>query len=334
MSQLKTVVSIMKEVKRDELDIECEYMDDDVSDEEVISPPPPPTSNIIANTMTNISMVLDDMKDGKRGKNDTISLILASIEEVIEVRETNRTTFINTMLSRRFDSDEEEVSNRGDEEKSEIEILIEDKEVRMKKVPALEQLGIPLNPDMLQIVVREIAMLSNMFPKEKILSYQNWRGIKNELVQVPVCKNKETFDRMNRSKGFIDSIPSLIRGANTSIDNGEVASWVIRRLGHLYEDKFVKVGKELGYNFAMERMDVNMAQAMWDEANINTRSQRTIMRYMKASFGNKCIIPSSTDKKMTNLETLVTMNLLIHYMIIVKLTMKLSTSGLNLCCQP
>jgi hypothetical protein len=44
----------------------------------------------------------------------------------------------------------------------------------------------------------------------------------------------------------------------------------MRQLGYLYEDKFVKVGKELGYNFAMERMDVNMTQAMWDEANINT----------------------------------------------------------------
>ncbi len=90
------------------------------------------------------------------------------------------------------------------------------------------------------------------------------------MVQVPVCKNKETFDRMNRSKGFIDSIPSLIRGVNTSIDNGEVVSWIIRRLGYLFEDKFVKLGKELGYNFAMERMDVNMAQAMWDKTNINT----------------------------------------------------------------
>jgi hypothetical protein len=168
----------MKEVRNEELDIEQQYMDDNYSDEEGNGKSPLPASNIIANTMTNISMVLDDMKEGKRGKNDTISLILALIEKVIAVRETNRTRFINTMLSKRFDSDEVEISNGGDEEKSEIEILIEDKEVRMKKVPALEQLGIPLNPDMLQIVVKEIAMLSNMFPKEKILSYQNWRGIK------------------------------------------------------------------------------------------------------------------------------------------------------------
>jgi hypothetical protein len=71
----------------------------------------------------------------------------------------------------------------------------------------------------------------------------------------------------------------------------------MRQLGYLYEDKFVRVGKELGYNFVMERMDVNMAQEMWNKVNINTQLQRIIMRYMKASFGNKYIIPSSTDTK-------------------------------------
>jgi hypothetical protein len=70
---------------------------------------------------------------------------------------------------------------------------------------------------------------------------------------------------------------------------------VIRQLGYLYEDKYVRVAKELGYNFAMERIDVNTAQAMWDKANINTQSQRTTMRHMKSSFGNNYIIPCSTN---------------------------------------
>jgi hypothetical protein len=172
----------LKEVRNQEFIIEEAYRDNDYGVEEgndIYSISPLPESNIIGTTMTNISMVLDDMKDGKREKSDTINLILASIEEVIEVRDTNRTRFINNMLSSRFDSVKERINNKANEEKSENEILIEDKEARMKQVTTLKQLcQIPLNPDMLQIVVKEIAMLSNMFSKEKILSYQNWRGVK------------------------------------------------------------------------------------------------------------------------------------------------------------
>ena len=39
-------------------------------------------------------------------------------------------------------------------------------------------------------------------------------------------------------------------------------------------------------------MDATTAQAMWEEANINIRSQRTILRYLRGTFGKKLVILS------------------------------------------
>ena len=33
--------------------------------------------------------------------------------------------------------------------------------------------------------------MSNKFPKENIMKYDNWRGVSNQLINIPVCDNKD-----------------------------------------------------------------------------------------------------------------------------------------------
>ena len=44
-------------------------------------------------------------------------------------------------------------------------------------------------------------------------------------------------------------------------------------------------------------MDNDTAVAMWDEANVNTRSQRTILQYLRATFGKKIVVPAHSHSK-------------------------------------
>ena len=40
-------------------------------------------------------------------------------------------------------------------------------------------------------------------------------------------------------------------------------------------------------------MDVSTAMAMWEEANVGTKSQKVILQYMRGTFGARCLIPSA-----------------------------------------
>ena len=44
-------------------------------------------------------------------------------------------------------------------------------------------------------------------------------------------------------------------------------------------------------------MDNDTSMAMWEEANINTRSQRTILRYLHTTFGKRSIKISKQGEK-------------------------------------
>ena len=94
------------------------------------------------------------------------------------------------------------------------------------------------------------------------MKYDNWRGLSNQLINIPVCNNKGIFDRMSRYRRFIDRLPEYIRGENKSITDADVCYWIIKRLSTLHEEQFVKVGDDFGYSFGNQKMDAKTAQAM------------------------------------------------------------------------
>ena len=69
------------------------------------------------------------------------------------------------------------------------------------------------------------------------------------------------------------------------------ANWILQHLALNYEDDFVMVCKKMGYPVFSKKMDAATACAMWQEANISKKSQRTILRYLAAEYGGRLVVP-------------------------------------------
>ena len=247
-------------------------------------------SNCASTIETNISTWLDEFKNNKMGKEDVSQLILSIVmKETIEQVANERIELLRQLFTVPGCAEDEE--NMDDE-------LIRDEVEKMKKVPGLTHLGIPLHKNVLRVMVRELTVLSNQFPKEGILNYSDYKGVEHALVQVPVCNTKESFIRSNQRGKFIDRLPSTICGGkNAKVNEDIVAEWILNRLGKRHELSFIRTANDLGYNVGSKlKMEDNTAFAMWDESNSNSKSQRVILRYMRGSFGKKIKIPVTTTE--------------------------------------
>jgi hypothetical protein len=66
-----------------------------------------------------------------------------------------------------------------------------------------------------------------------------------------------------------------------------------KHLAMNYEDEFVHVCRKMGYPIFSVKMDAATACAMWQEANVSRKSQRTILRYLTAEYGCRLVVPEA-----------------------------------------
>ena len=112
------------------------------------------------------------------------------------------------------------------------------------------------------------------------------------------------------------------------MDESDAAGWVIRTLGSKYENGLVFTAERLRFDLTSIKMDEVTIIAMWDEANINSLSQRTIMWYLRGEFEKKCVIPTIELAKLQKI--LVTIRFQNLFTIIQKLMVNQLTFGTNL----
>ena len=112
------------------------------------------------------------------------------------------------------------------------------------------------------------------------------------MTNIPICKSWDSFHETNRKTRFLDRIPRVMVDGVEELRVEQAVHWIIRRLGQLSMEGFVEAAASLGYDLTTSHMDAVTAQPMWEETNINSRSQRTIMRYLRGYFGKKCSIPT------------------------------------------
>ena len=48
-----------------------------------------------------------------------------------------------------------------------------------------------------------------------------------------------------------------------------------------------------GYPVSIKKMSEDTAQAMWQDSNVNIRSCRVILRYLRGTFGRNIFIPAT-----------------------------------------
>ena len=153
-------------------------------------------------------------------------------------------------------------------------------------------MNIPLQPSFLRIILRDIVTLFNKFEKKDLLQFENWKGNICNVVAIPVCKSKASFMKLNNKFKFIDNLAKYV---GIELD---AAEWIVLRMARLYENEFIKVGLNLGLIHNCKKMDNGTAAAaMWEEANCNTKQQRIMLRYLRATFGRKSINGMATSIK-------------------------------------
>ena len=158
--------------------------------------------------------------------------------------------------------------------------------------PTLSKLGVPITKRLVSYLLREVVALSCLYPGHGLLSYQTHRGTSCELVKVTRLKNKESFvTNVRRHQSWLHRLPSLV--VTESLDPAVGASWILKHLAMNYEDEFVHVCRKMGYPIFSKKMDAATACAMWQEANVPRKSQRTILRYLAAEYGCRLVVPEA-----------------------------------------
>jgi hypothetical protein len=158
--------------------------------------------------------------------------------------------------------------------------------------PTLSKLGVPITKRLVSYLLREAVALSCLYPGHGLLLYQTHRGTSCELVKVTRSKNKESFvTNVRRRQSWLHRLPSLV--VAESVDPAVGASWILKHLAMNCEDEFVHVCRKMGYPIFSKKMDAAAACAMWQEANVSRKSQRTILRYLAAEYGCRLVVPEA-----------------------------------------
>jgi hypothetical protein len=153
----------------------------------------------------------------------------------------------------------------------------EEYDIRESSFPILSMVALPVTKRLVSSLLREIVALSSLFPDHGLLSYETHRGTSCELVKVIRSKNKNSFvTNVRRHQSWLHRLPSLV--VPESVDASVGASWILQHLALNFEDEFVHVCKKMGYPVFSKKMDAATACAMWQEANVSKKSQRTILR--------------------------------------------------------
>ncbi len=165
-------------------------------------------------------------------------------------------------------------------------------ETRESSFPTLSKIGVPITKRFVSYLLREVVSLSRLYPGHGLLSFQTHRGTSVELVKVTRSKNKQRYVINVRSQqSWLHRLPSLV--VAEGVDPSVGATWILRNLASNFEDQFVHVCRKMGYPIFSKKMDAATACAMWQEANVSRKSQRTILRYLAAEYGCRLVVPEA-----------------------------------------
>eukprot|EP00559_Dactyliosolen_fragilissimus_P008779 CAMPEP_0184856596 /NCGR_PEP_ID=MMETSP0580-20130426/1776_1 /TAXON_ID=1118495 /ORGANISM="Dactyliosolen fragilissimus" /LENGTH=200 /DNA_ID=CAMNT_0027351699 /DNA_START=441 /DNA_END=1039 /DNA_ORIENTATION=+ len=197
---------------------------------------------------------------------DVIELMASLFQDKTEREHKIKNEFFNRLIGKEGCSDD-------------IEEFVgaEDKQNRFG---VLQSFGVPINKTILSLLLREITMLAQEYPKLGINTFENWKGNDQVVVVIPQCKNEATFERMNQKTRWLDDIPMQIVGNSDKMPL-DAAKWMIQQLGSKHPSSFKEAAADLGFCIDGKVMDQATANAMWEKANINSSGQRIITRYLK-----------------------------------------------------
>ena len=182
----------------------------------------------------------------------------------------------------------------------------------MTRYPLMKKKGINICDNMeIQALLRELVMLNDEVDSVQVLEYAAYNDEPQTLLRVPRSSGKDRFVRNAHRSGWIDKLLSAVlpeewdtqklvnsdfkdedeSGTNLSI----AARWLIRFLGNMYPDEFIKAANDVGMPIRSQPMDQDQAFAMFRDANIGVRAARVIRKHFMAHFGTTSV---ASEKKI------------------------------------
>jgi hypothetical protein len=239
-------------------------------------------------SMNNDSMLNDNLRDL------AINLLLDLKSGVADIEQAAE-ELIKAMKKSQFESQMSRMEQIMGREVSEPMVELPN---AARKFPLLSSFGVPLCREFISPILREIVLLSDSSPDSNLLTYTTHRGTECTLLNVPHSKNRIRFRRNVRGRqNWLLQLPRLVGPADDE-DGSEAAGWILEYLGSAFEDEYVATAETLGYPITSKKMPSEHAAAMWQEANIARRAQRTILRHLSSYFGSRLVVPEAEITKL------------------------------------
>jgi len=157
--------------------------------------------------------------------------------------------------------------------------------IDVTRFPLMTKKGINLHDNMeIQALLRELVLLNDEVESVQVLEYAAYNDVPQTLLRVPRSSRKDLFAKNAKKTGWVDKLLGAVLpeewAANELLDNelededeigtnlSVAAWWLIRFLGDMYPDKFIKAANDIGMPIHSEPMDQDQAFAMFCDANI------------------------------------------------------------------
>ena len=108
------------------------------------------------------------------------------------------------------------------------------------------------------------------------------------LLRIPKSGNSVSFDRNMRRHGFLDHLLENLTPPN--VERKTTVEWLLASLAKKEDASFESVARDCDFlTSSTKRMDEHAAAAMWEDSNVNTTQQRTILRHFFGYFGVRLV---------------------------------------------
>ena len=136
--------------------------------------------------VTNLGVFLDELVKGKKTMAETERIITAALNETIRNAERKRNSALKKLLSTTAGCNFDETND---------ESVSSPTELSMKLAPFLFLYKIPLQPDVLSLLLKEIMQVSKTLHQKDVLTFTMWNGKSTTIVPVSKCNTLKMFKR-------------------------------------------------------------------------------------------------------------------------------------------
>jgi hypothetical protein len=130
--------------------------------------------------------------------------------------------------------------------------------------------------------------LSKNVNERNLLKFKQYNDCEVCLVPIPKSVSYYQFERnMKENSWFREALGALSDSPDISL------IWLLTSLTKLRNEEFIVAAEAAGLLLNGKTMDAESSTAMWEEANINCRQQRIILRHLACYFGRRLTVPLS-----------------------------------------